>query len=300
MKHQSAGRLAYQNNLKRVLLITGLFMVVEVIGGLMTGSLALLADSGHMLTDMGALSLSLFAMWMAGKPATPEKTFGYHRAEILAAVTNAVVLLLLALWILYEAYRRMLLPAQVPGAPMVVIGLLGLGVNLVSLKLLGAHDHESLNVRSAYLEVMGDAISSIGIILGGVLVWTTGWPMIDPLLSAGITLFILWRTWALLSQAVHVLMEGVPSRLEASEVGRAMAAVTGVKTIHDLHIWTISSGLDSLSSHVVVSRGMDRDRLLEQLSDLLRERFGIAHVTLQIVEEREDQVRLTLPKGSIR
>ena len=272
--------------------MTGTFMVIEVVGGLFTGSLALLADAGHMLTDVAALGLSAFAMWMAARPSTPKKSYGYHRAEILAAVTNAVVLLLLAVWILYEAYRRVFEPSHVLGVPMLLIGLVGLAVNVASMKLLVDESASSLNVRSAYLEVLSDAISSFGVILGGGIIWMTGLVLIDPLLSAGLSIFIVWRTWGLLSQAVHVLMEGVPTHLDAKEVGKAMVAVPGVKGIHDLHIWTITSGLDTLSSHVVVPVGEDRDEVLERLQSLLRDRFGIDHVTLQIVEERSDRVQV--------
>ena len=267
-------------------------MVIEVIGGLLTHSLALLADAGHMLTDVAALGLSAFAMWMATRPSTPEKTYGYHRAEILAAVTNAVVLLLLAFWILYEAYRRVFEPPHVLGVPMLLIGFVGFAVNLASMKLLAHESASSLNVRSAYLEVLSDAISSVGVILGGVTIWLTGWFLIDPLLSAGISVFIVWRTWALLTQAVHVLMEGVPTHLDTKEVGQSMAGVPGVKGIHDLHIWTITSGLDALSAHVVVPVGEDRDAVLDRLQQLLRDRCGIDHATLQIVEEQSERVQL--------
>ena len=244
MQDSRQDRTQLRRNLLIVLLMTGTFMVIEVVGGLFTGSLALLADAGHMLTDVAALGLSAFAMWMAARPSTPEKSYGYHRAEILAAVTNAVVLLLLAVWILYEAYRRVFEPLHVLGIPMLLIGLVGLAVNVASMKLLADKSASSLNVRSAYLEVLSDAISSVGVILGGGIIWMTGWVLIDPLLSAGISIFIIWRTWGLLSQAMHVLMEGVPTHLDAKKVGQAMAGVSGVKEIHDLHIWTITSGLD--------------------------------------------------------
>ena len=267
-------------------------MVIEVVGGLLTGSLALMADAGHMLTDVAALGLSAFAIWMAARPSTPEKSYGYHRAEILVAVSNAVVLLLLAIWILYEAYRRVFDPPHVLGVPMLLIGLVGLAVNVASMKLLADESVSSLNVRSAYLEVLSDAISSVGVILGGVTIWLTGWFLIDPFLSAGISVFIVWRTWALLTQAVHVLMEGVPTHLDAKEVGQAMAGVPGVKGIHDLHIWTITSGLDALSAHVVVPVGEDRDAVLGRLQSLLRDRWRINHATLQIVEERSDRVQM--------
>jgi cobalt-zinc-cadmium efflux system protein len=287
-----AQRTQQRRSLLIVLLMTGTFMVIEVVGGLLTGSLALLADAGHMLTDVAALGLSAFAMWMAARPSTPEKSYGYHRAEILAAVTNAVVLLLLAIWILYEAYRRIFESPHVLGVPMLLIGFIGLAVNVASMKLLAGESASSLNVRSAYLEVLSDAISSVGVILGGVTIWLTGWFLIDPLLSAGISVFIVWRTWALLTQSVHVLMEGVPTHLDAKEVGQAMAGVPGVKGIHDLHIWTITSGLEALSAHVVVPVGEDRDAVLGRLQQLLRDRCGIDHVTLQIVEERSDRVQV--------
>lgn len=286
-----------QKDLRWVLLLTGTFMLVEVIAGVLTGSLALLADAAHMLTDVAALSLSAFAMWMASKPSTPEKTYGYHRAEILAAVANAVVLLLLAGWILYEAYQRVWDPPGVRGVPMALVGLMGLSVNLVSIRLLGGHAEESLNLRSAYMEVLSDAISSIGVLLGGTVIWTTGWVLIDPLLGMGIGLFIVWRTWTLLSQAVHVLMEGVPTRVDVREVGQAMANVAGVKDIHDLHIWTITSGLDALSSHVVVPVAEDRDAVLRRLQQLLRDRFHIEHVTLQVVEEGQDCIRIDVNRS---
>ncbi|SPP66312.1 cation diffusion facilitator family transporter [Nitrospira lenta] len=292
MHNNSESRPTQQKNLLRVLLITGTFMIIEVVGGLLTGSLALLADAGHMLTDVAALSLSAFAIWMAARPSTPDKSYGYHRAEILAAAINAAVLLMLAIWIVVEAYRRFFEPPHVAGIPMLLIGFVGLAVNLVSLKVLEDHGNETLNIRSAYLEVLSDAISSIGVILGGATIWLTGWFPIDPLLSVGISLFIVWRTWALLSQAVHVLMEGVPTRLNAREVGQAMVAVPGVKGIHDLHIWTITSGLDALSAHVVVPVGEDRNAVLGHLQQLLRDRFGIDHATLQIVEERSDRVQV--------
>lgn len=292
MHNHLESRSVQQTKLLIVLLMTGTFMVIEVVGGLITGSLALLADAGHMLTDVAALGLSAFAMWMAARPSTPEKSYGYHRAEILAAVTNAVVLLLLAILILYEAYRRVFEPPHVLGIPMLLIGLVGLAVNVASMKLLANESASSLNVRSAYLEVLSDAISSVGVILGGVTIWLTGWLLIDPFLSAGISVFIVWRTWALLTQAVHVLMEGVPTHLDAKEVGQAMASVPGVKGIHDLHIWTITSGLDALSAHVVVPVGEDRDAVLGRLQSLLRDRWRIDHATLQIVEERSDRVQV--------
>lgn len=275
------------------LLLSALFLLIEVIMAFWTGSLALLADAAHMLTDVAALSLSAFATWVASKPTTLEKTYGYHRAEILAAVLNAVVLLLLSVWILYEAYARLVAPPEVLGLPMAVIGLVGLGVNALSLKLLVGGSNANLNVQSAYLEALSDAISSAGVLAAGVIVWLTGWNQADPLLSAGISVFILWRTWSLLTKAVNVLMEGVPSHLNAREIGQSMASTLGVSAVHDLHVWTITSGLEALSAHVVVPAGIDRDETLARLQALLRERFGIEHCTLQMVEAPSDSIQVS-------
>ena len=280
-----------QKRLLLVLILTSLFMGLEALAGWLTRSLALWADAGHMLTDVAALSLSSFAMWMATRAATPEKTYGYHRAEILAAVVNAAVLLMLAGWIVYEAFDRLSQPPNVPGLPVLLVGTMGLVVNAASLWLLTGHSGASLNIRSAYLEVLSDAISSVGVILGGGVIWLTGWLVIDPLISIGISGFIVWRTWGLLSQGVNILMEGVPPHLNAREVGTAMAGVAGVKGVHDLHIWTITSGQDALSAHVIALKGQDRDAVLARLEQVLHERFQIDHITLQIVGECSGTIR---------
>lgn len=262
-------------------------MGVEAVAGWLTGSLALWADAGHMLADVAALSLSTFAMWMATKQSTPDKTYGYHRAEILAAVCNAVVLLLLACWILYEAFTRFYHPADVLGLPVMLVGSVGLAINLLCLRLLAVGGSEaSINIRCAYLEVLSDAITSIGVVIGGGIIWLTGWHSTDPLLSIFITLFILWRTWLLLSQAVNILMEGVPPHLNAEEVANAMIKVVGVREVHDLHIWTITSGRDALSAHIIVSAGENRDRVLLDLQHMLKKQFEINHLTLQMMEQR--------------
>lgn len=285
MQAETSTRVVQRKRLLIALCVTASFMVIEAIGGILTGSLALLADAAHMLTDVAALLLSSFAMWMAARPHTQEKTYGYHRAEILAAVVNALVLLLLSVWIFYEAYQRFHSPPEIAGLPMLAIGMIGLAVNFVSMKLLSGHAETSLNVQSAYLEVLSDAISSVGVIVAALIIWLTGWSQADPLVSAGIGLFIIWRTWRLLTQAVNILMESVPSHLNVQKVAQAMTAVPQVKAVHDLHIWTITSGMESLSAHVVVELGTDRDALLMTLERLLKERFGIEHTTLQIVAE---------------
>lgn len=295
--HDHLNESTKRSTLLLVLGLTSTFMGVEAIAGWLTGSLALLADAGHMLADVAALSLSMFAMWMATKKSPADKTYGYHRVEILAAAINAVVLLLLVCFIFYEAFLRFSHPSSVVGLPVLIVGTVGLGVNLLSLRLLTGKSTASLNVRSAYLEVLSDAVTSVGVIVGGAVIWTTGWYMIDPLISIGITLFIIWRTWLLLSQAVNVLMEGVPSHLNAKDIGDTLASVTGVKEVHDLHIWSITSGRDALSAHIIVPSGEDRDSVLRNLQQLLQERFHIDHVTLQMMEQRSERIQ---PDGRIR
>jgi cobalt-zinc-cadmium efflux system protein len=213
--------------------------------------------------------------------------------EILAALANAVVLLATSGFIIYEAYRRMLAPPEVLARPMLVIGALGLAVNLASLFFLRPGSAESLNLRSAYLEVMSDALASLGVIAAAVVILATAWHVVDPLVSAGIGLFIIPRTWGLLRQAVNVLLEGTPPHVDLVAVERAMREVPGVRRVHDLHIWTLTSGKDAMSGHVVVADVAEADRLTAALHDLLHERFGIAHTTIQVESER--LVQVTLP-----
>lgn len=289
--HDRVGHDQPRSRLVLVLILTSAFMCIEALAGWLTGSLALWADAGHMLADVAALSLSTFAMWMATKQSTPDKTYGYHRAEILAAVCNAVVLLLLACWILYEAFTRFYHPADVLGLPVMLVGAVGLAINLLCLRLLAGDPEANINIRSAYLEVLSDAITSIGVVIGGGIIWMTGWYPIDPLLSVLITLFIVWRTWLLLSQAVNILMEGVPPHLNSEEVANAMIKVAGVREVHDLHIWTITSGRDALSAHIIVSAGKNRDSVLMDVQHMLQDRFHIDHLTLQLMEERTEWIQ---------
>jgi cobalt-zinc-cadmium efflux system protein len=244
-----------------------------------------LADAGHMLTDVGALSMSLLAVWFAQKPPTPMNTYGYFRAEILAAMANGVVLFLVAGYILYEAFERVLRPPQILSGPMLVIAIFGLGVNLLGMGLLHRGAGESLNIRGAYLEVLGDALGSVGVIGAAVIIQTAGFYLADPLISAAIGLFILPRTWALMRQALHILMEGVPPHLDVRQIEAAMAMVPGVRAVHDLHVWTLTSGKEAMSSHVVVDDLSAGDRILRQLHTLLHERFGIEHTTIQLEVE---------------
>jgi cobalt-zinc-cadmium efflux system protein len=282
----------YQARLVWALGLTGAFLVVEVIGGVWTGSLALLADAGHMLTDVGGLTLSLLAIHFARRPPGPSNTYGYVRTEILAALANGVVLLGVAAFILYEAYRRIWTPPEILAGPMLVIAVLGLGVNLVGMWLLRGGAGESLNLRGAYLELLGDALGSVGVILAAVIIQTTGFTLADPLISAGIGLFILPRTWGLLRQAVHVLMEGVPPHLDLGEIEAAMRSAHGVRTVHDLHVWTLTSGKEAMSAHVLVDDLADGQHVLGDLQQLLRERFGIEHATIQLESDRSPLVQI--------
>jgi cobalt-zinc-cadmium efflux system protein len=280
------------------LALTGGFLVVEVVGAWWTGSLALAADAVHMFADVGGLALALFASWIAARPPTPAKTYGYYRAEILAAVVNALVLLVVAGGILVEAYGRLLAPREILGAPMLAVATGGLAANLAGAWLLHRDAERSLNVRAAYLEVLGDALSSIGVVVAAIVVMTTGWAVADSLVSAAIGLFIVPRTWRLLTQAVNVLLEGTPAHLELGEIEDAMRRVSGVRHVHDLHVWTLTSGREAMSAHVVVDDVRESERLLEELHGVLHARFGIDHTTIQLETEPPTVLRIKGPAGS--
>jgi cobalt-zinc-cadmium efflux system protein len=265
------------------LVITSTFLVAEVIGGLLTNSLALLADAGHMATDVAALALSLFAVWLARRPATPQRSFGFYRAEILAALINAVTLVLISLYIFWEAFQRLDEPPEVDSGPMLIVAFAGLAANVASAWVLtrgGGHEH-NLNTRGAFLHVVGDMLGSVGAIIAALVMLATGWYLADPILSAGIGLLILWSSWRLLRESVEVLLEVTPAHIDAREVQTAMTAVPGVVGVHDLHIWTVTSGLVAMSGHVEVTPDSRWHSTLDELSGLLRRQFGIAHVTLQ-------------------
>jgi len=292
----ATGGARHKPRLRAALGLTGGFLLVEAAVGLWTGSLALLADAAHMLVDTGGLALSLLAVWFAERPATPAKTYGYYRAEILAALVNGVVLCVLALGILATAWERVWAPPPVPGLPVLVVALLGLGVNLLGMAILRAGARESLNVRAAYLEVWADALSSVAVIVAGaVMVWR-GWHLADPIASAAVALFILPRTWGLLAHAVNVLMEGTPAHLDVGEIEAEMRRVRGVRRVHDLHVWTLTSGRDALSAHVVAALESAGDPLLDELHVLLHARFGIDHTTIQ-VETEPGLIQISPPGG---
>lgn len=263
--------------------ITLAFLIIEVIGGLLTGSLALLADAGHMATDVAALALALFAGWLARRPATPERSFGYRRAEVLAALVNGATLIAISIFIFWEAYRRVGETPEVDSGPMLAVAIAGLAANAASAWVLsrgGGHNHD-LNTRGAFLHVIGDLLGSVGAIAAALIMLATGWYLADPLLSAGIGVLILWSSWRLVRESTEVLLESTPPHIDAMTVRRAMTTVPGISDVHDLHIWTVTSGLVALSAHVECERDREWNDLLVELAALLRERFGIAHVTLQ-------------------
>lgn len=277
----SVGR-KHAKRLAAALALTVTLMVVQAVGGLLAGSLALVADAAHMLTDAGGLALALLAIRIAARPATPEKTYGYLRAEILSAMANAVVLLLLSGYILYEAYHRLFAPPEILAWPMLVIAVAGLAVNLASMKLLAAGADESLNVKGAYVEVLSDMLGSLGVIVAAVVVMLTGWTLIDPIVAAGIGLFIVPRTWGLLKHSTNILLEGAPLGADVEEIRKRLMAISGVVAVHDIHIWTITSGFDSMTAHVVVHDFKDARRVLSEACDILESEFDLDHVTIQV------------------
>lgn len=272
-----------KNRLKIVILLTGSYLIAEVVGGIITKSLALLADAGHMLTDVGGLVLALIAIKLAEKSPNPKKTYGYYRAEILAALTNAVVLIGISLYILYEAYQRFLDPPEVESGAMLIVAGIGLVINLIGMFIMKKGSKESLNMKGAYFEVLSDMLTSIGVIIAGVIMLTTGWYYADPLISAGIGLFILPRTWVLMKDAVGVLLEGTPYDVDLPKLRETMKQVPGVTDVHDLHVWSLTSGVNAMSAHVVVTGEINtRNGILITMNDLITSKFNIAHTTLQL------------------
>ncbi|MBI3951074.1 MAG: cation transporter [Acidobacteria bacterium] len=278
--------------LKMVLVLTSTYMVVEALGGWLTNSLALLADAGHMLTDVGGLGLALVAMWMADRTAPPEKTYGYYRLEILAAFANAVALVVISLVILYEAYQRFQSPPPVRGLEMMAIAAGGLLVNLLGLWLLTHYRHTNLNVRGAFLHILGDALGSIGAIAAGLAIWLRDWRTADPLFSVATAVLIIYCAWRLLRDSINVLLEATPAHIDVETVKSTMRQVAGVLDIHDLHIWTITPGREALSAHIVLHDGANHITTLALLQMTLKHEFGIDHATLQLEtpDFREDEI----------
>jgi len=257
-------------------------MIAEVIGGYYANSLALLSDAGHMLTDVAALGLSLLAVRFASRPATPRKTYGFYRLEILAALANGVTLMVLSLLICYEAYHRLRRPEEVGAWTLVWISIGGLTVNLISARMLSHVHEENLNLRGAFLHVLGDLLGSAVAIAAGVLIIWRGWVWADPVFSMAISLLIIYSSWRLVSDAVNVLLEGTPSHINPAAVEQAMREVAGVRDVHDLHIWTITSDRHAVTAHVVIAEPGESYRILRELRQLLAKRFALTHATIQL------------------
>ena len=278
-----------------VLALTALFMVVEAVGGVLSGSLALLADAGHMFTDVAALALSVFAMRLSRRPASTKRTYGYARLEILAALVNGAALLVIAGLILREAWERFTLPSELNGALMLGVAAAGLIVNIVGASLLHRHAHDNLNVRGAYLHVLGDLLGSVGAIAAGVVVLATGWTPIDPIVSVLIAMLILWGAWGLVRESADILLESAPPHADMEAILRDLAGIEGLHDVHDVHVWTVASGFVALSAHGVIDDPREHTRVLEDVRERMR-MHGIAHVTFQI----ELRALYQLPSAGVR
>jgi len=289
--------------LKLVLSLTSAFFVVQILIGFKVGSLALISDAGHMLVDVAGLVMALLAISFSQRPATPIRTYGFYRAEILASLLDSLFLTILSIFILVEAVQRLFHPSEINGLPIIIVAAIGLGINLLGVRLLsnvrvnhGSHGNvdnhkphqiENLNVHGAYLEVLADTIGSAGVIAAGIIIQTTGLYLADPLISIGIVALILPRTWLLLKKAIHILIEGTPSHLCHEEIKSSILKVKGVTGVFDLHVWTITSGIYALSAHVVVMNNSKSQVILQEINSILEKNFKITHATIQIESYHE-------------
>ena len=286
----SAGN-KHNKSLKIVFSITLVYFIVEVIVGFMSNSLALLSDAAHMLTDVAGQVLALFAIWMASKPRNSKKTYGYLRTEIFSALINAIVLIFISGYILYEAWQRFQDPPKVAGFSMLIVASIGLIINLISMKILKSGSEESINIKGAFLEVVADMLSSIAVVIAGIIILSTGWLLIDPIISALIGLFILPRTFGLLKESVDILLEGVPKHVNYDAVEKYISKNPGVDSIHDLHIWSLTSGVNALSGHII----MKPETTITEMNDIifkikkeLNSSYKISHTTLEVHINKED------------
>ena len=300
--------------LKIVLWLSSSYFVAALITVLFTGSLALLSEAGHMLADVGGLALALFAINYTRKPATPQRTYGFYRMEILASLVNSVVLVLLSVYILYEGFRRIFEPPEIQSLPIIIVAAIGLTVNFIGMRLLssseeqggGGHSHahdgnnknehrkkggrgegeekheQTLNVKAVYLETLSDTIGAAGVILAGIIMLTTKFYLADPIISIGLALFMLPRTWSIMKKAIHILMEGSPYNISHEEVKESILQIKGVTGLFELHIWTITSGINALSAHVVIIDTSKSQVVLQEINSTLEKKFGITHATIQI------------------
>lgn len=282
--HHSHAREGNKKGLAIAFIITAGIMLLEFFGGLLTNSLALLADSGHMLSDAGSLALSLVAIWFAARAASPKKTYGYYRFEILAALFNGGTLFVIAGMIVYHAYGRFFEPQTVASGSMIIIAFIGLAANLLSAWFLISKGDvkDNVNLRSAYLHVLGDALGSVGAIIAGIVMYFFDWYVADPIISVVVALLILKGAWGIIKQTIHILMEGTPITINQQEVKQPLEAIEGVINVHDLHVWTITSGLDSLTCHLLIEDNQDEQRILQQAIQQIEKQFKIMHTTIQI------------------
>jgi cobalt-zinc-cadmium efflux system protein len=294
-----------KNTLKIILLLTSGFFLIQIVVGFRIGSLAVISDAGHMLIDAAGLLLALLAISFTQKPSTPKRTYGFYRAEILASLLNSIFLIILSMFILFEAFERIMHPSELHALPMIIVASIGLGINLLGIRMLSkvriknrasedyvaeqrnSHGQEDLNLQGAYLEVLADTIGSVGVIVAGIIIQTTGVYLADPLISIGIVALILPRTWLLLKKAIHILIEGTPSHLCHEEIKNAILRVKGVTGVFDLHIWTISSGIHALSAHVVIIDNNRASAILQEINSILEKGYDITHATIQIESYHE-------------
>jgi len=279
-QHQASHR-ASQRALFLAFAITVAFLVAEVVGGVLTNSLALLADAGHMLSDAAALGLGMFAIWMALRPATATRTYGFHRVEVLAALANGALLVAVAAFIFWQASQRLQEPPEVRSLPMLLVAIAGLGANVAGGSLLFRHSKESLNVRAAFLHLLADALGSAGAVAAGIVMLTTGWFLADPIVSVFIGVLVLISAWQLLRESLWVLLEAVPPHMDAGQIEAALKEAGGVEGVHDLHIWTVTSGFVALTCHTELNANCDIQKVIGALCQMLHERYGIQHVTIQ-------------------
>lgn len=289
----SSAGAKHNKSLKTVFGITASYLIIEVIVGFMSNSLALLSDAAHMLTDVGGQALALFAIWMSSKPRNNKKSYGYYRTEIFSALINAIVLIFISGYILYEAWQRFKEPPAVAGMPMLIVAFCGLIINLIAMKILKAGSKESINIKGAFLEVVSDMLSSVAVIIAGIIVLATGWLYIDPIMSALIGLFILPRTYNLLKESVDILLEGVPKDVDYAAVEQFITEKAGVLAVHDLHIWTLTSGINALSGHIVMDAQTNLLTISEITSSIKNElltTFKITHTTIEVHVDKEGYV----------
>jgi len=284
MGHSHVGDASVPS-LRLALALTAVLLVVEVVGGLISNSIALVADAGHMLTDVAALGLALFVAWFSRQPGTPEKTYGYIRWEILAAFINGSTLLLISAWILWEAVTRLRVPQPVQGGLMLAVASAGLVVNLVAARILSTGSSHNLNARGAYLHVLGDLLASVGTIVAAILIRFTGWLMADPIASLLTTVLIMFGAWRLVRESIDILLESVPAHIPLPAVRGQLEAIPGIESVHDLHVWAVTPAVVAMSAHCIVREPDRQQHVLEHIHDAMR-LFGIQHVTIQL--ERDE------------